>query len=110
MTSASNARVHLAQRWERMGWDVFVYRHRPGTTELASVDEQGDLQFDRSYPEGRARIDEAPTFFLREDELRALVDAAVEKLPADGSMAAHLKDAQTIRDRLLTMIEARGIR
>lgn len=103
--------VHLQQRWERLGWDVFVYRRREGgTLELATVDENGDLIFDRSFPEAAAPLTEPPTFFMREDVLRALVDAAIEKMPADGSMAAHLKDAQTVRDRLLSMLEQRGIR
>jgi len=103
--------VHLQHRWERMGWDVFVYRRHEGfQLELAAVDENGDLQFDRSFPEGAAHLNEPPTFFVREDVLRALVDAATEKLPADGAMAGHLKDAQTVRDRLLAMIEKRGIR
>lgn len=102
-------RVHLQQRWDMRGWDVFIYQHRPGETRLASVTNGGFMEFDRSYPDGELRPD-TPTFFLREDELKALVDAAIEKLPADGSMANHLSDAQKVRDRLLSMIEKRGLR
>lgn len=103
-------RVHLHQRWDRDGWDVFVYDRLPGKSLVAHANADGDLEFDQEVPEGQRHEPTRPTFFLRGDQLKALVEAAIEKLPADGNMAAHLKDAQTVRDRLLAMIEARGLR
>jgi hypothetical protein len=83
-------RVHVDQLWYRQGWGVWFYephRRTPSTS----------LHYRWDGVEWQA-------------ELKLLVDAATEKLPADGAMASHLRDAQGTRDRLLAMIEKRGLR
>lgn len=46
-----------------------------------------------------------PSVVLRRDMLEALVAAASDVLPPSGAQSAHLADAITIRDRLLTLVE-----
>ena len=103
-----NVRVHLEHAWDRQGWNVYIASDpRPGTVTIWEWD--GKDWFGTDHPEG-VRLDSAPRLFLPEQLLKALVDEATKKLPADGAMADHLRDAQGVRDRLLAMIEARGLR
>jgi hypothetical protein len=102
-------RVHVDQLWYRQGWGVWFYephRRTPSTSlhyRWDGVEWQAE-----ELGEGVAAPD--PSLFLPGDSLKLLVDAATEKLPADGAMASHLRDAQGTRDRLLAMIEKRGLR
>lgn len=103
MTDAIRTRVHLERSWYSQSWNVWIVTGK----QLASLDS-GKIVFDREIEDG-AQLPE-PTLSLPDFILEALVAGAIDKMPADGSMSAHLKDAQTVRDRLLTLLEQRGIR
>jgi hypothetical protein len=54
-------------------------------------------------------IPEDMAMVMPAEALKAIVSAASESYPPSEVMDRHLKDAMTIRDRLLAMIEKRGL-
>ncbi len=108
-------RVHLERSWSTGGWNAYIIsRGRPGHSSYWKWDGEQWVQADFTegqMPEDGIHASTKPYSITFPDTvLEAIVAQAIEKLPADGSMANHLKDAQATRDRLLAMIEARGIR
>ncbi len=52
---------------------------------------------------------QTPSLKLPTSFLRVLIHAGSDLLPSDRQMAEHLKDAQVVRDRLLVLIERKGL-
>ena len=84
-------------------YDVYICDVFPHEVHLMQL-MNGRVEHFKSYQRGQA-IDLIPTFRLRPEVLKALSGALSDFLPPDKAMANHLKDAVTVRDRLLTIVE-----
>ena len=94
---------HVEREWHRPLVKVWFW-HRDGMKgslylKLNSSDERELVEI----PEG-AEVPE-PTLVLHEQEVKSLLEALADFDLPGPAMAAHLKDAVGVRDRLLSMLE-----
>lgn len=97
--------AHIVENWQADGFDVWLFERRAAATVL--------LRFD----DGRPRWEETPqnsqpdpTLTIPRDALEALLAAAEKHVPATDATVDALRDTRTTRDRLLALIEKRGLR
>jgi hypothetical protein len=58
-------------------------------------------------PYERGNILPGPSLIFTKDMLEAFVSAACHEVPPGEAVERHLKDALSVRDRLLTLVEKR---
>lgn len=85
------------------GFKVWLIRDGTECAYVGRFDERGRIT---EWTSADAGSDSEPTMLLGEHEARALVSALQGHLPASEPQAKHLDDAITVRDRLLTLVEA----
>lgn len=86
----------------------FFERGAPGTSRVLRFPSPGTLMWDE-VPDG-AEAPLEPSLELPEEAVELMIEKLSKVLPPDAAQAQHLKDAREVRDRLLAMIETRGIR
>ena len=89
--------VYLIQRAGARSFAITPTPGGPGRWTKTELEERQELP------------DELAIVFPR-DVWEALAAAAAEALPPSSAVDRHLSDAMGTRDRLLSMLEARGIR
>lgn len=101
-------KAHIEQDWMRRGFKVWLYEPlgQGRTVRVVGFDERGEVLLQNF--EDTADI--PPSFVLREDMLKALLDEAAGVLPPSEATSEHLADARAIRDRLLALVEASTLR
>jgi hypothetical protein len=92
--------VHVERRWSTQSVRVWV---RIGNGKLLTIPGPGLLEEVEVEPGGIT--EEGYLMELPEHVFAAIVAAGAEVLPPDRAMAAHLADATTVRDRLLSIFE-----
>jgi hypothetical protein len=80
------------------------------TVKIWLYEEGGDGVYQHDLDGSHTRIPNGaslpePTLELREDALQVLVAEASGILPPSDATTVHLRDAITVRDRLLTLVE-----
>lgn len=94
-------KCHVERAWVSHTVKVWLYDDTPQGIFRLSLDGQFTQVDTGTMPE--------PTLELREDALQALVAAASEIQPASDATTTHLKDAISVRDRLLALIEREAV-
>ena len=100
-------KVRLEHAFQIDTFKIWFYERGPNGVRLYQT-EPGNLWRIEEVPEGA--ILSEPSLTLPTDMLTALIAEASDHLPPSAATDRHLQDAQTTRDRLLAMIEKRGLR
>lgn len=98
-------KAHVERDWIRQSVNVWLFEAWPASSGRGKVVRLGDGARDvtlEDVPDGALP---APTFSLSDDAFEALIAAGVDYAPPSSAQAAHLQDALTVRDRLLTLVE-----
>ena len=103
MPIPSNCEVYIR---ERTGWrlvDIWFYTRKPynEVTIFYLDDTSKDVPYGQEFPE--------PSLSLDTRTLGNLIKEARGSYPPSEQMHEHLKDAMDTRDRLLAMIEKKGL-
>jgi hypothetical protein len=94
-------KVKIEPVWQAFGVNVWFYQRAPDG--MIEVDRpEAPLSPERVSSEAELP---APSLVLPNDWIAALVAEASDLQPPSSAQAAHLTDAVTVRDRLLTLVE-----
>jgi hypothetical protein len=100
-------KVHIERDWMSRSLRVWFYESaRENGATLIKVKGSDALE----RVEVPAGVHPEPSLVLPEDFVEALIREASDVLPPSDATSAHLSDARSTRDRLLAMIEKRGLR
>jgi hypothetical protein len=99
-------RIHIESRFVTNDVDVFLFDRFGGKSFIYRW--HGESWEREEYDEAGREL--APSLTLPRDALEELVRAAEGHVHAQDATVRHLDDATATRDRLLTMVEKRGIR
>ncbi len=104
-------RVHIERVWQRQELDIWIWDRAGKFATFATVGDDGRLSVEwKEEPEGTFIDDRPPTLRLQPEVLEAIIRAAEGHVHPQDATTRHLDDATATRDRLLTMIETRGLR
>lgn len=100
------SKVHLEPNVLMNTVRVYIYdREANGSINLWVYDGDETWHME-SISEGE-QLPETPTLTLRREHLESLVAQAGDFLPPSGAQSRHLDDALKVRDRILTLLEAK---
>lgn len=108
-------KAHLEPRWQRDGFDVYLYEPTPQGRLFYELQTQVDFGPDERTTRHTfvatklLDIDEPkrqePTMFLPAPILDALIEASQGRVTADEALLATLTDTQSVRDRMISLVE-----
>lgn len=93
-------KARIESRFATMQLAVWFYTHGPDGAVVYDAD--GSVQERLAVGEDAGE----PSLVISEDALKALISQAGDHLPPSSASDRHLADAISVRDRLLSMVEA----
>lgn len=97
----SNVQVHIEQPWHTRAVYVWFYWRAKDGIEVWDVETGEIINIGEGYP-----LPDKPSLTLPDRSfLKAFGEKAAEVMPPSTQMADHLKDACTVRDKLLTIVD-----
>lgn len=104
-----DVKVHIDRRWDTATVQVWLHRNVQGQAQVLTFDWDAEtsrylwtwIDYDPTSSSNFMRA----TLEMPEAAFQALIAAGADVLPPDRAQAAHLTDAQKVRDQALGMVE-----